>query len=72
MTNTYPLFRWWGYLLADGSMHTRRYFDDPKDIAEAVESDFVEFIVEPFKSHSKENAKKTIEIECMKYLTTLK
>jgi hypothetical protein len=63
--------KWWGYLLDDGTMHTRRYFDD-KDLAEAVESGSVEFIVEPFDSFSKANAEKTVELECMKHLASLK
>jgi hypothetical protein len=53
-------------------MHTRRYFEDPGDIEEAKESDFVEHVVEPFGSYSKDNAKRSVEIECMKYLQSLK
>lgn len=66
------VLRWWGYLLTDGSIHTRRYFDDPGDIDEAKESDFVEHVVQPFGSCSKANAEKTVEIECMKHLASLK
>ena len=63
---------WWGYLTTCGGIQTRRYFGDPGDILEAEESDFVEHIVRPFYSDSKESAKKSIEIDVVKYLQSLK
>ena len=63
---------WWGYLLNNGEFHTKRYFGDYLDVIEAEESDFVEFVVEPFRSNSADNAKLTVEMECMKHLASLK
>jgi hypothetical protein len=63
---------WWGYLLMNGEFYTRRYLGNYLDIIEAQESDFVEFVVEPFGSSSADNAKLTVELECMKHLMNLK
>ena len=63
---------WWGYLSIHGEFVTRRYLGDYLDIIEAQESDFVEFVLEPFRSNSADNAKLTVEMECMKHLASLK
>jgi hypothetical protein len=64
--------QFWGYMLTNGVVCIRRYFDDPGDLAEAAESDFVEYVVQPFESSSRDSAIKEVEAECMKYLKSLK
>lgn len=45
--NNITTFQYWGYLLKDGTSHTRRYFSE-EDIIEAKESPFVREVVGPF------------------------
>jgi hypothetical protein len=41
--------QWWGYLHADGSVHVKRWFGDPKDYTTDCEGNaFVVTVVKPF------------------------
>lgn len=47
--------QWYGYVLENQSVHVKRYADQ-KDIDEANESSFVEYVVGPFDADTREEA----------------
>jgi hypothetical protein len=47
---------WWGYRHANGSLHVKRYFNDPLDLVEAQASPFVDSVCQPFPASSREEA----------------
>ncbi len=54
---------WYGYLHVEGGLFLKRYFGDPLDIQEAIESDFVSRVIGPFKARSREEALKILNKE---------
>ena len=48
--------RWWAYRHTDGSLHVKRYLDDPGDLQEARESSFVDEMFGPFLAANRESA----------------
>jgi hypothetical protein len=53
--------QWWGYLHADGNIHVKRYFGDPKDYTTDVEgNDFVMAVVPPFKAENQQQAQRIV------------
>jgi len=47
--------KWYGYLLTNGEIQVKRYFDR-RDIEEANESDFVALVLPPFDAEHREDA----------------
>jgi hypothetical protein len=48
---------WWGYLHANGDVHLKRYFGDPRDYTEdCAHNDFVQRVVPPFEADTYEQA----------------
>ena len=47
---------WWGYRHINGTIHAKRWFNDPLDIQEAAESDFVDATAGPFEAACREQA----------------
>jgi len=47
---------WWGYRHINGSFHVKRYFFDPGDLDEAMESPFVKAVTTPFPATSRSEA----------------
>jgi hypothetical protein len=49
--------QWWGYLHANGTLQLKRWFGDKADYTTDCENnDFVQKVVEPFESPSREHA----------------
>lgn len=46
---------WWGYKHVNGSLQVKRYFD-LRDIEEARESSFVQYVTGPFDARDREHA----------------
>jgi hypothetical protein len=51
---------WWGYRHTNGDVQAKRYWDDPGDLREAAQSDFVQQVVQPFEAASRDEALKII------------
>lgn len=50
--------KFWAYIHKNGTLHTKRYFDE-SDIIEAQESDFVRCVLMPIEAESIAEAAKT-------------
>lgn len=48
---------WWGYVHVDGTLHVKRYFG-PEDITDAIDSEFVAHVINPFHATGAEQAAK--------------
>lgn len=51
---------WWGYRHTNGNLQAKRYFST-LDVLEAVDSPFVDEVVEPFEAKGREEALKIIK-----------
>ncbi len=47
--------KWWGYLHVNGSIQVKRYFDQ-RDLEEAEQSDFVQFVTATFDAKDRADA----------------
>ena len=47
---------WWGYFHTSGDIQVKRWFNDPLDIREAMESPFVKRVVAAFPADTREEA----------------
>lgn len=56
MENETNKLLWWGYLHQFGTYHVKRYFNDPADLQEARESDFVSAVHGPFEAKDRQEA----------------
>jgi hypothetical protein len=62
MSDTEMSLAWWGYRHVSGSAHVKRLFS-LRDIDEARESDFCEWVSEPFAATDRDDAmNKLIEL----------
>jgi len=52
---------WWGYRHVDGSLHPKRWINDPYNLVEARESPFVATVVGPFPADNREEALATLK-----------
>ena len=55
-------FLWWGYKHISGTYQVKRYFE-PLDIQEAQESDFCEYVSQPFYANDREDALNQIKLK---------
>lgn len=51
---------WWGYLHVNGTIQPKRYFG-PRDIEDALASDFVARVFPPFQANSRSHAIEIIQ-----------
>ena len=56
------MIEWYAYKHNNGTIHLRRYFGDPLDIQEAIESPFVDSVTDVFLSCDREEALKLAEV----------
>lgn len=47
--------KWWAYIHENGSLQVKRFFG-PRDLEEAYESPFVDYVISPFEAENREEA----------------
>lgn len=52
--------KWWGYFHVNGTFKVKRYWEDPRDLEEARESDFVASVHGPWVCDSATEATKML------------
>jgi hypothetical protein len=52
---------WWGYKHVSGTYQAKRFFNDMRDVEDAIDSSFVERVVYPFPAENRDEALKHIE-----------